>query len=212
MEGCRCCRGGEGNGREEARKGGSPGGAATLPGPWFQSLRPGLRNGTSPSFLAEARIAELASLRSWYRHGAGPGPRARSQCHSSTPMTPTFCVGVTSQTTCLQPHGSTLHRNRAPPSLVPLSPHIHTHSPSAHAHTQTPSMCTAHAHRLNQCARTHTRTPHPHMPTHVHRACVHTHTHADTHAHTRTSTRMKPSPHRRDPGAEHTESPVRTGT
>lgn len=99
-----------------------------------------------------------------------------------------------------------------PPSLVPLSPHIHTHTPPAHAHTQTPSMCTAHAHRLNQCARTHTRTPHPHMPTHVHRACVHTHTHADTHAHTRTSTRMKPSPHRRDPGAEHTESPVGTGT
>lgn len=183
-----------------------------MPGPWFQSLRPGLRNGTSPSFLAEARIAELASLRSWYRHGAGPGPRARSQCHSSTPMTPTFCVGVTSQTTCLQPHGSTLHRNRAPPSLVPLSPHIHTHSPPAHAHTQTPSMCTAHARTHAHPTRTCPHMSTEHVCTHTNSTSAHTHTHADTHAHTRTSTRMKPSPHRRDPGAEHTESPVRTGT
>lgn len=168
-----------------------------MPGPWFQSLRPGLRNGTSPSFLAEARIAELASLRSWYQHGAGPGPRARSQCHSSTPMTPTFCVGVTSQTTCLQPHGSTLHRNRAPPqSGTIITTHTHTLPIRPCPHTNTEHVYSARTPTQPVRAHAHTHTPPAHAHTCPPSMCAHTLTQlARTHTHMQIHTHIRAHPH-----------------
>lgn len=116
----------------------------------------------------------------------------------------------------------------APPSTETAPPpvwyhyhHTYTHTPHPHMPTHKHRACVQRTHTdsTSARARTHahpTRTcPHmstEHVCTHTNSTSAHTHTHADTHAHTRTSTRMKPSPHRRDPGAEHTESPVGTGT